>query len=220
MQQLELMKMHPCHAQSNLYNNASSSPKTLSCQKSEDERQLQTIEKTLRFQHEYDLMNGTSDAGLLNINCQVGLLWNLIRIIDTGEALDLSISGFGIDTSLIGTFGMLERSSDVDEVEVTVFLNDLSSMLSGVLVWGNRGSNDGCTSPSKLRRNESDPTDVSGSISTAEAKFRGKLSSNSLTEEEGDGSATLLVQCDVESTSNRILSAVLVTSEEDSEALC
>jgi hypothetical protein len=93
-------------------------------------------------------------------------------------------------------------------------------MLSCILVWCNWGGNNGCASTGEFRSDESDTTNISGSISTAEAEFRGKLSSNSLTEEERDGSATLLIQRDVESTSNRILSAVLVTSEEYSETLC
>ena len=164
-------------------------------------------------------MNGTADAGLLNINGQVGLLGDLIWIINAGEALDLSVPSLGVNTSLVGALSVLEGSSDMDEIEVTILLNDLTSMLSSILVRSNWSGDDSCASASEFGGNESNTANVAGAITATEAELRRQFRTNGLAKKERDGTAALLVQSDVEGTSNSILSAVLVAGEEDSETL-
>jgi len=134
-------------------------------------KRLQTIQQSLALQHQDDLVNSASHASLLEVNGQVGLLGSLIWVVDTSEALDLTVACLGIDTALVGLLGVLEGSSDVDEVEVTILLDDLAGVLASILVWCDWSSNDGCARASELRRNECDTADVAGTVCAAEAQF-------------------------------------------------
>ena len=68
-------------------------------------------------------MHRAPHASLLNINYQVRLRRDFIRIIHTSEPLDLPIPRLRIDASLIRLLGMLKRCGNMDELKITILLN-------------------------------------------------------------------------------------------------
>jgi hypothetical protein len=164
-------------------------------------------------------VHNASHAHLLNVNRKVSLGRDLIWVIHASEALDLSRSRLGVDATLVGLLGVLEASRNVDKVEVSELLDHLTSVLSGILVWCNRGGNDGGSRAGKLGRNEGNAANVGSTVRAAEAKLGGELVADGLAQKQGDGSATLLVEGDLQGTSNGVLATVLVTGQEHGETL-
>lgn len=107
----------------------------------------------------------------------------------------------------------------MDEKEGARLLNKLTSVLASTLKGSNGGGDDGGTSLGQLRGDKGDALDVEVTVLAAVAKLGGELVADSLAEKHRDGAATTLVQGDLEGTGNRILAAVLVTSQEDGETL-
>ena len=164
-------------------------------------------------------MNDATNALLRHINSDVGLGRILIGVVNTSEALDLTTAGLGVDASLVSLLAMLERGSDVDKEEGTGLGNGITGGLAGVLIRSNRSSNDSSTSPGKLSGNERDALDVGVTVLAAKAELGRKLVADSVTEQQRDGASTLLVQGDLQSTSDGILAGVHVSGKEDGETL-
>ena len=164
-------------------------------------------------------MDNAANSLLGDINSEVSVLRSLIRIINTSEALDLAGAGLGVDTALVGLLTVLQRSVDVDQEEGTVLGNGLTSGLPGVLVGGNGSGDNSSTGLGQLASNEGDTLDVGVAVLTAEAQLGRELVADSVTEEERDGTTTLLVQGDLQSTSDGVLAGVHVTSKEHGETL-
>ena len=125
-------------------------------------------------------MNNTSHVGLLNVNSQVSLGWDFIWVINTSEALNLSTTSLLVDTTLIGLFSVLEASSDVDEIKVTVLLDQVSGVLTSSLEWCNRCGNDGGTRAGKLSGDKANAANVLVTVLPGEAKLGGELGADSL----------------------------------------
>jgi hypothetical protein len=70
---------------------------------------LQRSQQSSSFQKQHDLMNSSPHIGLAQVDGQVGLGRNLIRVVDTSEALDLAAPCLGIDAPLICCFTVLKR---------------------------------------------------------------------------------------------------------------
>lgn len=164
-------------------------------------------------------MHDGANVLLLKVDNQVGLEGSLIGVIDTGEALDLASTSGGVDTSSVGLLAVLDGSGNVNEEEGAGLLDEVASLLTGVLEGSNRGGDDGSTGLGELRGNEGNSGDVEVTIPSAEAKLGRELVSDSLTEKHGDRSATTLHEGNLESSGNLVLAGVLVTSHEDGETL-
>jgi hypothetical protein len=180
---------------------------------------LQLRQKTRSLKQEDNLVHRCPDVGLRNINSQISVLGRLIRVINTREALDLTRARLGVDTALVGLLAVLEGRSDVDKEERAVLLNEVLGRLAATLERCDRGSDDGGAGPCQLGRDEGDARDVCVAVLAAKAQLGGQLGAHCVAEEEGDGAATLLVQCDVECARDGVLAAVLVPGQEDGEAL-
>lgn len=180
---------------------------------------LQLLKETLALKHQHDLVDSRPDGALAEVNGKVGLLRRLVRVINTGETLNLTASSLLIDTPAVGLLAVLERRGDVDKVERPELLNDLLGLGAGRCVGGDWCGNDGGTALGELGGDETNAVHVLVAVVLAEAEFGGKLGADSIAEKERHGTATLLVQRDVEGTCNGVLATVDVSSQEDSESL-
>jgi hypothetical protein len=79
---------------------------------------------------------------LTQINHQIRLLRILIRVVHTRETLNLASARLGINTTLIRLLGVLQGSSNMNQVKAAVLLNRLSRGLA-VLLKRRNGGNDG-----------------------------------------------------------------------------
>lgn len=164
-------------------------------------------------------MHNGSDVLLLKVHNEVRLSRGLIGVINTSEVLDVTTASSSVDTLAVSLLTELERSSNVDKEEGSGLLNEVAGSLTCILERSNRSGDDSGTSLGQLRGNKGNALDVEITVLASEAKLRRELVSHVLTEKHGDGAATTLVECSLESTSDLVLSAVLVTSHEDSETL-
>jgi hypothetical protein len=164
-------------------------------------------------------MHNGSDVLLLKVDDEVGLGRGLIGVIDTGEVLDITAASGSVDTLAVSLLTELERSGNVDKEEGAGLLDEVTRSLAGLLEGSNRSSDDSGTSLGQLRGNKGNALDVEVTVLAGEAKLGRELVSHVLTEKHGDGATTTLVESSLKSTSDLVLSAVLVTSHEDSETL-
>lgn len=164
-------------------------------------------------------MHNGSDVLLLKVDNEVGLGRGLIGVIDTSEVLNVTTASSSVDTLAVSLLTELERSSNVNKEEGSGLLNEVAGSLTSILERSNRSGDDSGTSLGQLRGNKGNALDVEVTVLAGEAKLRGELVSHVLAEKHGDRATTTLVECSLESTSDLVLSAVLVTSHEDSETL-
>lgn len=151
-------------------------------------------------------MHNAADALLGNVNGEVSVRRCLVRVVDTGETLDLATAGLGVDTALVGLFTVLDGSVDVNEEERATQVGDsLTGSLAGLLVGSDGGGDDGGTGTSQLTGNEGDTLDVLVAVLAAEAKLGGELVTDGVTQQKGNGTSTLLVQGDLQSTGDGVL---------------
>ena len=180
---------------------------------------LQLCQKTLALQEQDNLVNRCPDIGSGQVHSQISIGRHLVRVVNTGEALDLTSARLGVHATLISLLRVLKRGRDVDEVEGSESLHSLAGRLSRVLERSN-GRND-CrgTSLGELGGYKGDAGNVLVTVGSAEAELARELAANGVAEEEGDGSTSLLVQGDVESACDGVLARVLVAGQEDGETL-
>jgi hypothetical protein len=160
-----------------------------------------------------------ADVLLLKVDNKVGLGGGLVRVVDTSEVLDVTVASGSVDALAVGLLTVLEGSSDVDQEEGAGLLDELTSRLAGILEGSNGGGDDSGTSLGQLRGDESNALNVKVTVLAGETKLGGELVSHVLTEKHRDGTTTTLVEGSLESTSDLVLSTVLVTSHEDCETL-
>lgn len=180
---------------------------------------LETIEETLALQEEDDLVDNGAHGLLLAVDGKVGLGGNLIGVVNTGEVLDLASAGLGVDAALVRLLAVLERGGDVHEVEVAVLLDQLAGALAGLLEGGNGSGDNGGTGPGQLGGNEGNASNVLVAVLAVVAKLGRELVADVLAEEQGDGTATLLVKRHLQSTGDLVLAGVRVAGEENGKAL-
>lgn len=158
-----------------------------------------------------------------HIDGQVGIVRVLVDVVDTGEALDLTSTGPSIETLAVSRLAVLERGSDVDEEEVATRTTALEHMLLGSLsrafMRSNGSCDDSCTSASELTSNVGDSLDVLVSVFSRETEFCREFLADGFAEEEGDASATLLVEDGLEGAGDGVFTRVVQTGEEDDESL-
>ena len=165
-------------------------------------------------------MNNAANTLLGDVDSEVSVRRSLVRVIDTGETLDLTSVSLGVDTALVGLLTVLERGVDVDEEERATQLGDgITGGLARVFVGGNGGGDDGGTGAGQLTSDERDTLDVLVAVLAGEAQLGGELVADSVTKEQGDGATALLVQGSLQSTGNGVLAGVDVTGKEDGETL-
>jgi len=173
----------------------------------------------LALENENDLVNNGADSRLGGVNDEVSLLGSLIGVIDTSEALDLTTAGARVDAALVGLLAVLEGSSDVDEEEGPVLGNGVAGVLARGLVGGDGGSDDGGAGAGQLGGDKGNALDVGVAVLAGETQLGGELVADGVTQQQGDGAATLLVEGHLQSTGNGILAGVHVTGQEDGETL-
>lgn len=117
-------------------------------------------------------MNSSPNISRAKINRQIRLGRDLIRIIDTGETLNLTSARLGIDTALIRLLAVLERSSDVDEIEAAILLDEFASSLARSLEGGDWGSDDGGAGTGEFAGDEGDAANVLVAVFAGETEFR------------------------------------------------
>ena len=150
-------------------------------------------------------MDNGAHGLLLAVDGKVGLDGCLIRVVNTGEILDLAGAGLGVDASLVGLLAVLEGSGDVHEVEIAVLLNQLAGALAGLLEGGNGSGDNSGTGPGQLRSNKGDASNVLIAVLAVVAQLGRQLVANVLAEEQGDGTTALLVERYLQSTGDLIL---------------
>lgn len=180
---------------------------------------LNIAKVSLLVQEQDNAANNLGNALSSRVDSELGVLGDLIRIINTSEALDLALLGALVDTITVPCNGLLERSGNVDEEESTRLLNLLASLLASLLIGSNGGNNDTGAGSGQLSRDKAEAVDVDITLTFAEAELRRKLATDGLTEQQGDGATTLLVEGDLEGTGNALLLGSVVTSQEDGETL-
>lgn len=180
---------------------------------------LQAVKETVALEEQDNLVHNGSDVLLLKVDNEVRLGRGLIGVINTSEVLDVTTASSSVDALAVSLLTELERSGNVYEEEGSGLLNEVASSLTGILERSNRSGDDSGTSLGQLRGNKGNTLDVEVAVLTCEAKLRRELVSHVLAEKHRDGATTTLVECSLESTSDLVLSAVLVTSHEDSETL-
>lgn len=180
---------------------------------------LQTIQQAAALEEQDDLVHDGADVLLGQVNGQIDLLRSLIRVVDTGEALDLAGAGSLVDALAVRLLAVLERRGNVDQEKGTRLFNKLSSVLASILIGRNGGSDDGSTGLGQLRGNKGDATNVQASVLAAEAQLGGELGAHRLTQQQRHGSTAALVQRRLEGTCDLVLAGVLVARQEDGEAL-
>lgn len=120
-------------------------------------------------------MNGCPDICLGDVNGEVSLRRLLIRVIHSRKALDLAVARFSVDTTPVGLFRVFERGGNVDQVEATVFLDELASVLAGLFERRDRGSNDGGASLGELGGNKGNTANVTVAVFARISKLAGEL---------------------------------------------
>ena len=125
-------------------------------------------------------MDDTPDIGLLNINSQVGLGWDLVWVVNTSEALDLATAGLLVDAAFVGLLGVFEAGSDMHEVEIAVLLGELSRVLASGLEWGDWCGDNGGTGAGELRGDKADTANVLVTVLLGEAKLGRELVADGL----------------------------------------
>lgn len=164
-------------------------------------------------------MNDGADALLGGVDHKVGLLRSLIGVVNTSEALDLAAAGTLVDAALVGLLAVLEGSGDVDEEERASLGDNITGVLPGLLVGSDGGSDDGGTGAGQLGGDEGNALDVGVTVLAGEAQLGGELVADGVTQQQGDGAATLLVEGHLQSTGDGVLAGVHVTGQEDGETL-
>jgi hypothetical protein len=195
------------------------SPSVDSRDNSSKNHRLQAVEKTVALEEQNNLVHNGADVLLLKVDNKVGLGGGLVRVVDTGEVFDVTLASGIVDALAVGLLTVLEGSSDVDQEEGAGLLNELAGRLAGILEGSDGGGDDSGTSLGQLRGDESNALNVKVTVLASETKLGGELVSHVLTEKHRDGTTTTLVESGLESTSDLVLSAVLVTSHEDCETL-
>lgn len=165
-------------------------------------------------------MHDAAHALLGHIDGEVSVLGSLVRVVDTGETLDLTTTSLGVDATLVGLLTVLEGSVDVDQEERATQVRDgLTGSLARVFVGSDGGGDDGRTSAGEFASDERDTLDVGVAVFAAEAEFGRQLVADGVTQQQGDGTTTLLVEGDLQSTGDGVLAGVHVTGQEDGETL-
>jgi hypothetical protein len=164
-------------------------------------------------------VNNVTDVLLAYVNNEVSVGGNLVGVVDTGESLDLSGTGTGVDTTLVGLLAELEGSGNVDKEDGSGSLHGGTGNLAGLLVGSDGGSDDSGTGTGKLGGDEGNTLEVLVAVLLGESELSGELLTDLLTEKESGGTSSLLVEGDLEGTSDGVLSGVDVSSEEDGESL-
>lgn len=164
-------------------------------------------------------MHDGANALLGGVDNEVGLGGSLIGVIDTSEALDLATASTLVDTALVGLLAVLEGSVDVNKEEGTSLGDGVTGVLARLLVRSDGGSDDGGTGAGQLGGDEGNTLDVLVTVLAGEAQLGGELVADSVTQQQGDGATTLLVESDLQSTGDSVLAGVHVTGQEDGETL-
>src|SRR5699024_7541237 len=139
-------------------------------------------------EHENDFVNNAANTLLGDVDGEVSVRRSLVRVIDTGETLDLTSASLGVDTALLGLLTVLERGVDVDEEERATQLGDgVTGGLARVLVGGNGGGDIGGTGAGQLTSDEGDTLDVLVAVLAGEAELGGERVADGVTKEQGDG---------------------------------
>lgn len=182
-------------------------------------KSLQPIQKPLAFQHEHNLMHGAPHARPLNIHRQIRLGGHLVRIVHPREALDLPPSRPRVDPPPVRLLAVLQARRHVHEVEAPVLADRLPRAAPALLHGRDGRRDDGRARFGELGGHEGDALDVLVPVGAGEAEFGGELAADRVPQQQGDGTAALLVQRHVERARDGLLAAVLVAGQEDGEAL-
>lgn len=141
-----------------------------------------------------------------NINDQIWLLRNLIRIIDSCKSLDLTpsspfvnplpIRSFLLKSTISpeqGAYAVFEGSSNVNEIKISMLRNLITSGRSSVFKRGDRGRDHGGTGTSEFTTDKGYSCDVLGSIFARKAKFGREFGTHGVAQEKGDRPPGLLI---------------------------
>ena len=167
-----------------------------------------------------NLVDGLADRDLAGIDDNVSVVGGLIRVIDTGQTLQLTSSGLPVQSLGVTSLANVDGGGDVDQDEPTArSLDDPLGVLAGLLIGGD-GTNDGNTTRlSDVGSNVSDTLDRGVSVLLGVTEVGGKVPPELITIKGGDGTATVLQESDGQSGSDGGLSGARETGEEDGETL-
>jgi hypothetical protein len=116
-------------------------------------------------------MHRRPDVGGTQIDCQVRLSRSLVRVVDTGKALDFTRTRLGVHAALVCLLGVLEGCGNVHEVEGTVPFDRLAGSLSRRLKGRNGRHNGGRLSLGELCGDKGNARNVLVTVGPAEAEL-------------------------------------------------
>lgn len=187
-----------------------------------DGLQAQNLDQAVGLEQQDDTVRSLGDGHLGQVELGIGIHRLLVLVADAREVGDLSRSSLCVDSLSVRLLADVQWGGDVDQEEVTRATGRLHELLGGgsrVGVRSNGGSDCRSASPCQLSSNKGDALDVLVSVVGAEAQLGGQLRSNSLTQEQRDRSATLLVEAGLESLGDVVLARVVQAGDEESETL-
>ena len=111
------------------------------------------------------------EGKLTSVDIELWVGWSLIRVRDTGEVLDDTVTSLFVETLDISSLANFEGGGDValEEVEAGLGVN-LSSEVSVLGVWGDEGDEADLTGEGEELGDLSDTADVLGSVLSREAE--------------------------------------------------
>ena len=122
-----------------------------------------------------------------SVNVELWVSWGLIRVRDTGEVLDDTISGLLVESLNVTGLTDLEGSTDMALVELESGGGvDLSGEISVLGVWGNEGDEADLSSEGEELGDLRDSSDVLGSVFSREAKVLVESLSDDISVEDED----------------------------------
>lgn len=164
-------------------------------------------------------MHNAAHTLLGEVDNEISLVGSLVRVINTSEALDFTTTGSIVDAALVGLLAVLEGSGNVHQEEGASLGDGVARELAGLLVRSNGGGDDSGTGTGQLGGHEGNALDVGVAVLAGEAQLGGELVADGVTQQQGDGTTTLLVQGNLQSTGDSVLAGVHVASQEDGETL-
>lgn len=132
-------------------------------------------------------MNHTSHTVLLQVHLQIALLWRLIRIIDTGEPLDLPSSSPCIHTSLVRLLAILQARGHVHKIERSMLRHRLPRAGPTGLEGRNRCADHSRARLGQLGRHERYPLDVLMAILPRKPQLRRQARTHRLPQQQRHG---------------------------------
>ena len=106
------------------------------------------------------------------VQCQLWLLWRLIRLVDPGETANLAACGLGIQPLAITLLAGFDRGRNVDFDEAAERRDHVAHILAGLRIGCDRRTDRDATVLGDLAGDIADAQDIDVAVLLAEPEFR------------------------------------------------